>query len=332
MKKINENFLKVLKENSIKLNETSFKLNENIDINLANTNDLIGKICEEKFQKSLLYQICDVIPMKHPTGNLAYIWYDDKQNRIEVQNKIVNAVVDKIISSEITTETIENLKNLYDINAIDFLKDSFIQLSNNNENARLLKLLNAESTDADPVTLTDPNNDEIICYNILQRASECIALSNTIYTRGFNGFLLVPRKVAGAFIGMSFKFKQDLPEDDITICDTGRFKVYIVPDIDLDGDTGEDTCYVGIKTNTLGQSALQLTPYALTFSEATDYESGHKSLFLNNRYGLTVSAFHNAEPDNIENTTKLKDTKRSYDRKRGMSSKVSMLYKFKVKF
>lgn len=275
-----EEVLEILKANSI---------NEGIEASdIADTDEIVFKIIEQKYLESLAYQIAEVAPIGGPTGAVYSIQYNTALNKVEVIKNNVQVEDDAVENTGFTLEAIQDLQAKSQIKSSTFIAKAFAGVSAFNENTKLLAKLDAwavtdTSDDTGVLTLTDKGNSESIVFEVGQRVAENIIAINSKNYRGLTGFAVLPHSVAAAFLA-SGSYLIDGSENGLYVGKIGKIKYYINP------DPTSVTVYVGIKSPEVGNSSIVMSPYQHQILTAVDPDSGETNVFNVNRYAMTENS------------------------------------------
>jgi len=275
--------LSTYKENSINAMKS---LNEAIDV--ANTDEIIGSIVEQKMIASLAYQIAEVSPVHGPTAaNFALVFQDNKVKLLRGEIGIVNNDPE---DTGLTLEAVQDLINQFGKDAYQYIGNIFGGISAENENTSLLSLMDSSATAGTNITLSDPKNAETILFEAQQEIAESVIKINSKYYRSLDGFAVVPLKVAGAVIASPNIYVDSENTAGLYLGKNNKIKYYLNPDIT------SNTCYVGINSTLKGNSSIIMSPYQHTVITASDYETSNVKVFNVNRYAMTYSEMASIDP------------------------------------
>jgi len=258
------------------------------EINVANTDEIINAVIEQKQYTSLAYQIAEVTPMNSVEGGtFALKFVDDLAN--PGKKKVVllrnNSIVedDGIEDTGFTIEALQDLQRQYGKSAIKYVGKAFAGISAVNENIKLIQKLSATATVL-PNLQADPNNAEFATFNIQQKASEVLLLINSKSFKSLDGFMILPEKWAASILGVSNLLPEQSTERGLYLGRNSRTKFYLNP------DPTSTECFVGIHSEIPGQSSMIMSPYHHALKTAINPETGETHIFNFNRYAITENA------------------------------------------
>jgi len=273
------------------LKDTSKLLTENIQVD--NTDEIINKIIEQKFYKSLAYQVCEVSPAHSmESGTFAIKYVDDpafpgKKKVVLLRNNVV-INEDPIEDTGFTVEMIQDLQRQYGKSATDYIAKTFAGISAHNENLALINYLstNAVSSDNAPV---DPDNAETATFNIQQKVSELLLQINGTSFKSLDAFVILPSKYAASILGVKNLLPEKSTERELYLGRNSRTKFYLNP------DPTSVECFVGVHSSVPGLSSLIMSPYHHALKVAINPETGEQHVFNFNRYAITENALSTSD-------------------------------------
>jgi len=278
MKKI----LDIIKTNS---------LNESVLAgDIADTDEIVSGIIEQKQIDSLAYQICDVQPIHGPTGAIFALMYDKINKKSIVKKSNVTVEDSPLLDTGYTLESIKDIQSQFGKNMNDFITKSFSGVSASSENDNLLTKIDTWSKDDGTLTLSSPGNAETTVFETSQRVAENVLKLNSKNYRTLDAYAILPQSVAASFLALSSYFTDEASESGLFVGKTTRIKYYVNP------DPLADTVYVGLKSKIPGQSSIILSPYQYSIIKAQNADTGEMNMFTINRYAMTLSPL--SETDN----------------------------------
>jgi hypothetical protein len=284
------------------------KITESNEGDIAKFPDLLQEIIQEKYNTSLLWQICDVLPVN---GTLGRVYVSKKvfnQNKFEIVKQDVNVETHKI-SSGFTQEVLEDTKRMFGLSAKTAIGSMLRGVSDYDENMHLMNFIEANATEKPELVLTaDPRDDVLL---ITQKIGKFVMEMNQYSYKTKEAWAILPRKYIGVFTGYWAGFRMDDIEDEryLYIGKFGRIHLYIDPrdinetmgeftndfndDYDIETVSDLDHIYVGLRNEkTPGEGSLVFSPYQYHLEYVTDPDTGETVIHLFNRYGLTNGIFH----------------------------------------
>ncbi len=307
-----QEILEIISKNS---GVTYDNLSESTNVDdVSDTEEIVGKIIQEKYTSSLGYQICNVQPLNGPYGKIFCMKKQDDNNFIEVISKEVNTKT-FTVSSGYTLEAYQDMMAMFNKSTKRSALKTLSGLSHKDENRTIMNLLLAESTTKPALAVVDSDNLESVLLQLSKRVSESVIEMNHDYYKTLDSFCVLSGKWASAVLG-SFDFMSEGNEKELFIGRIGRTDYYINPFLntssqftdDFDygyeiGDTELDYCYIGLVSKTPGQGSLSFHPYNYEsqFFITPDYNdgagnlvisTGDLNLIIRNRYGIITSPLH----------------------------------------
>lgn len=280
--------LEMLKKNSM--------LAEGVEAtDIADTDEIVSTIIDQKWLDSLAYQICDVQPIHGPTGAVFAVKYDGAKSIVQRNNVVVED--DAVINTGFTLEAIQDMQAQFGKIAINFIAKAFSGVTSNAENTKLLAKLAAVAADQGTLTLTTPANAESNVFEISQKVAESIIAINSVNYRSYDAFVVLPANAAAAFLALGSYFSDTDDEAGLFIGKKGRIKYYINP------EPAATVAFVGINSKTPGNSSLIFSPYQHTMMSATDPDTGSTNVYNVNRYAITENALSDVGNEMVHSFT-----------------------------
>ena len=267
-----------LKENSLNESVTS--------ADIAQTDEIISSIIEQKQLDSLAYQICDVQTIHGPTGAQFSLQYND--GKVILLRNNVQVEDDAVQNTGFTLETIQDIQSQYGKNAIDFIGKTFSAISSTEENKKLISKIQALAVGDDTITLSAPNNAETMVFEISQKVSEEVMAMNSKTYRTMDSFVILPIKGAASFLAVGSYFNDTNNASGLFVGKKGRTQYYVNPIL------GDDNVYIGLNGKLPGNSSLIFSPYQHTLITAQDPDTGNTNVFNVNRYAITENSLSTA--------------------------------------
>jgi len=292
------------------------KENSNINENsnsgdIATIQGFIGKLIDEKYNTSLMYQVAEVLPIQSSFGSV----YASKRNygtsSFEIVRKDIHTKT-YTIDTGYTQEVWQDIQKLFGKRAIQQSSNILGGLSAEEENYTLINFLFNESLNK-PDLEVNVNNSAWVTSQISMRVAESVIEMNRFGFKSLDSFCILSPKWASAFLGTASYVKSDKESaggnSTLFVGRYGRTDFYVNPfrneskmfnsDFNDDyanpnGDSGnrDDYCYVGLKSSVSGESSVVFSPYLYEGNMVPDPETGANKLFIYNRYGLTTNPLH----------------------------------------
>lgn len=273
------------------LKTTSKLLTEEIDI--ANTDEIINAIIEQKFYSSLAYQICEVSPVNSIQGGVFALKYVDdpafpgKKKVVLLRNNIVMKE-NPIEDTGFTIEAIQDLQRTYGKSSTEYIAKVFAGISATHENQDLISYLSANAVPSanHPV---DPNNARNAIFSIQQKVSELLLQINSESFKSLDAFVILPEKWAASIIGANNLLPERTEPMELYLGRNSRTKFYLNP------DNTSTECFVGIHSGIPGLSSLIMSPYHHAIKVAINPKTGQRHIFNFNRYAITENALSTSD-------------------------------------
>jgi len=265
------------------------------EINVANTDDIINAVIEQKQYNSLAYQIAEVSPIYGPTAaTFALVYIDDPafpgKKKIALLRGEVQVEDDPIEDTGFTVEAVQDLQSQFGKSANEFIGKSFGGVSAVNENKKLIQKMSTFATASPNLVLSDPSNAETATFEIQQKVAEIVLLINQNSFKSLDSFVILTPKAAASMLAISNRLPNNQDERGLFLGANSRTKFYLNPDVT------STECFVGIHSEIPGQSSLIMSPYHHALKTATDPETGQEKIFNFNRYAITESKLSTSTP------------------------------------
>ncbi len=298
------NILDLIRLNSgIQKNQLNISEDTN-SYDIAQTDTLIDGIIKEKYNNSLCYQVCDVRPLSGSFGKVFAQVRKPGTTNFEIISKDAQPTLQEI-KSGYTIEVLQDIQNMFSLNASNSVGLTLGGLSDLKENIKLIDYINTESTIKSELVLVDAQNPESIILQISKKVAESVIEMNEESYKTLNSFCILPPIYAAAVLG-SFNYMTEGLERSLFVGKIGRTNFYINPipkthsqfndDFNIDYETEDltilDFCYVGLMSPVPGNSSLIFTPYDYNVVSAQDPDTGDYTLFVKNRNDLLASPLH----------------------------------------
>ena len=271
---------------------------------IAVTDEILGDLIKENYNISLMYHICESIPIKTPEANVYVQKRNQETNNFEIIKKNIQTKTTTLVTG-FTQEVFQDMQKSFKYSAKNASGKILSGVSSREENSTLLKMLNSESDVKETLQITDSNNLESIILQLSRKVSECVLEMNQDTYKTLDSFCILDRRYAAAILG-TFNFMTEKKERSLFVGRVGRTDYYLNPfpntssefndafDIsyEIEETSIPNYCYVGLVSNIPGQSSLIHAPYSYERQYITDPDTGDIVLILRNRYGLTTSPLH----------------------------------------
>ena len=296
-------------------------LRESTSLDIQSLPQKLSKLIQERYQNSLLWQICDNFELKSTLGK---IFVTKKVNdSLTLISKDIEPHLHKIETS-ITQEALQDILSMYGAKGEDLLVDMLGGIMNQAENEQLMEFIDNNAQQKPDLRLGEVA-DYIV--KILDRIGQSVIEMNQFTFETEKAWAIIPKAYAGVFFGYwaGFRMTEEKENQILYLGKFGHLDLYVDPRkpvlnhsefSDAYDDAyalgtyeNYDYVYVGLKNKKLpGYGSLVYAPYQLQLQEVLDPNTGHHKFFLFNRYGLETSPFHNI-PENRAMIHKFKITR-----------------------
>lgn len=292
--------LDIIKENSgIKSNS----LRESDSSDIATTQDFLSGLIDEKYNDSLAYQICEILPLKSTLGRIYASKLNTTTNNFEVVKKDINVSTNKVITGY-TKEVWDDMIKQFGTTADEAGSNILSNFSAIDESKDIVNLLEEQSEVKTPLTVNIASVGWI-ANQITQKISESVIEMNRHSFKTLDSFCILSGKWASALMGHPDIETAD-NKGSLFIGRFGRIDFYVNPipnnssqfddgytfDFESEATGVPDYAYVGLKSKVSGNSSLIFAPYSYEIQKVVDPDTSNPSLFMYNRYGLEVSPLH----------------------------------------
>jgi hypothetical protein len=258
--------------------------------NIASTDSNLT--VQEMFQQTSLPSlgrlIFSVVPAQGPTSGIFNVRKKAGTNNFELVRRDVDVFPSESIKTGLTKEVIHDMRAQFGLAANDIIGTLLRGLANEQENDRTLAFLESTSKAESDLNLTNSLNAELNTFEIGQRVHELILRANTINTRTYDSFCVLPYTFAASFAALNtYVGGMDKDESGLFISEIGNTRFFLNP------DATSTKAYVGLlDRRNMSKSAAVFTPYMETVVEAQDPDSGEPTYFIFNRFSIAASPLH----------------------------------------
>lgn len=247
---------------------------------IASYEDIIGRLIQEKSVSSLAYQICEVQPINSAAAAIFVAKESEtKTGNIEIV-KQATSMIKEYINTGFTKETYDDINYMFPGQRSDDIISGLLKsLSDEKENAKLLTKLGSIAGVYSSLTLSAINNSETVVFEVSKRVAEVVLKINQKRFRTLQGYAILPRNLASAFLAMGF-FNES--NSGLLVAQHGKIKYFVNPD-----ETVTDV-YVGVVDKSkIGNSSLVFSPYQYILVKSTNSDSGDMKMHLIDRFAIT---------------------------------------------
>jgi len=189
------------------------------------------------------------------------------------------------ISTGITQEAIQDLRNQYGSNANVIVGNMLRGLANRQENASTIAFLNLKSLVGPNLTRSVPTNPRTTMFEIIGRTNELVAKMNIPDYRSYHAYIVLPFSIAGSLMSLA-EYVNGKFGEELHLLTIGKIRVYVNPD-PLATDA-----YVGLHDEDMSKSSGVFSPYMSDVVTSINADTGEEGFHIYNRYALTASPLH----------------------------------------
>ena len=227
--------------------------------------------------------------MKMSTGTIINVRRNASTNSFETVEATltINTATSNPISSGISIEAIQDLKNQYGLDGYKMAANMLKGITDKAENDAFITFLDSNSLATPVLTLSDANSAEPSLFELTQRVQELVIKMNTPNFRTFNAFAVLPYKNAASISALSQYARGDEEtKKELVMSKIGQTQYYVNP------DTTATTAYVGLKSDdkkSMGASSVIMGTFAQEILRSTHVESFQENVGILNRYATAVN-------------------------------------------
>lgn len=294
-----------MNQDTIELLKTNSKINESTTADdIASVPKMVSSLISEKYNTSLGYQICDIQPLEGAQG----VVYASQKKPNSTDFKIVKKdIYTKIapLDTGYTQEVIEDMFRMFSTEPKKISKLVLEGISSEEENKTIVKLMDDEASIQLPLTITDSNNFKTTLREISKKVADSVIKMNRGSYKSLDSFCVLSGKWASAILG-SYDSSDEQKGRLLFVGKVGRCDFYINPfphtasqynpdfdiDFEIEDTSALDYAYVGLMSETPGQSSIIFAPHSYETKYVPDPKTGNIKLFTYNRYGVILSPLH----------------------------------------
>ena len=273
-------------------NEEKLILEEthNDDIETADFSfNQVIKTFEQLHSISLIRAIAAVVPMKMSTGTIINVRRNASTNSFETVEATltINTATSNPISSGISIEAIQDLKNQYGLDGYKMAANMLKGITDKAESDAFITFLDAQSLATPVLTLSDANSAEPSLFELTQRVQELVIKMNTPVYRTFEAFAVLPYKNAASISALSHYVRgAEETKQSLVVNKIGSTMYYVNPDVTT------TTAYVGLadhSRSSMGASSVIMGTFPQEILRSTHVESFQENVGILNRYATAVN-------------------------------------------
>jgi hypothetical protein len=271
----------VIKNSQLAMGFDASKINESTGTSdIANFASQVDILIKTKYKTSLAYELADIQPLATPVGNVFSVHNENISGnswKFKVINTPVTAV-SKYADTGFTNEAWQDLQSQFGEDANDICANILSKVSASIETTDTLAFIKANAK-AMPALVAQTYEQ------VFTTIGDAIIAMNQVTFRTMKAWVLLPSAIAGNLVVDPNYFLSDAldTKSQYLIYKFGNTKFYINP------DNTDTNVYVGLNGDEPGTSSLIFSPYQYTISPATNPDSGQNTLFVFNRYAITLN-------------------------------------------
>ena len=259
------------------------------DIDGIDQNLTVDEMFQQNKIDSLAKYVCSVSPLDGPGGAIFNLKVNPNNNGVKLVRKEVVTFPSEPIRTDISNESIYDMRAMFGKNADKVIGKLLRGLSNVQENERLFQVLNAEAKLDTDLQLSDSLNSSTNFAEIGQKVQELIIKMNQKDFRTYESFVILPVYALGAFANVStWVNSTNADSDNLFITKINKTSYYLNPNVE------STMAYVGLKDNNMSKSSLYFVPYVSEIQDAIDPDSGINVFRIYNRFAISTSVLHEA--------------------------------------
>jgi len=247
------------------------------------------KTFEQHHSISLIRAIAAVVPMKMSTGTIINVRRNASTNSFETVEATltINTATSDPISSGISIEAIQDLKNQYGLDGYKMAASMLKGITDKAESDAFITFLDTNSLATPVLTLSDANSAEPSLFEITQRVQELVIKMNTPNYRTFDAFAILPYKNAASISALSHYARgSEEVKEALVVNKIGRTMYYVNPDVTT------TTTYVGLADHSkkgMSASSVIMGTFPQELLRSTHVESFQQNVGILNRYATAVN-------------------------------------------
>jgi hypothetical protein len=272
---------KVLENSQLAMGFDVSNVNESTGTSdIANFAAQVDILIKTKYKTSLAYELSDVQNLATPVGNvfsLTKVNTSGNSWKFKVINTPVTAVT-KYADTGFTNEAWQDLQSQFGEDANDICANVLSKVSASVETSDILTFVKANAK-VMPALVAQTYEQ------VFTTIGDAIVAMNQVTFRTMKAWVLLPSSMAGNLVADPNYFLSDAldTKSQYLIYKFGNTKFYVNP------DNTDQNVYVGLNGDEPGTSSVIFSPYQYTISPATNPDSGQNTLFVFNRYAITLN-------------------------------------------
>lgn len=247
------------------------------------------KTFEQLHSISLIRAIAAVVPMKMSTGTIINVRRNASTNSFETVEATltINTATTNPISSGISIEAIQDLKNQYGLDGYKMAANMLKGITDKAESDAFITFLDTNALATPVLTLSDANSAEPSLFEITQRVQELVIKMNTPNYRTFDAFAVLPYKNAASISALSqYARGEEETKKALVVNKIGSTMYYVNPDVTT------TTAYVGLadhSKSSMGASSIIMGTFPQELLRSTHVESFQENVGILNRYATALN-------------------------------------------
>ena len=236
---------------------------------IANTENSLNEILLSYYMERGIPSIArDALNITNMVGNTNFFFTIQPKSDdtgIEIVKRGITAQETPVKSVSVTLEALQDLFSVHGLDGIKLIANFLRDKANAEENQTFINFLSSNALVKNPLTFTEPQNAELIHFELSKRIQQYVFEMNMKHQRTFEAFAIVPYITCGAISGLD----------------------YINPDIN------DDYVYVALRSRLNPACSCGIFgAYQESIRTAVAYETAEQKIFLFNRYGIVLNPAH----------------------------------------
>jgi hypothetical protein len=251
----------------------------------------VNGIYQELKLPSLGRCIFTVTPIHGPTAAIFNVTSTDTGG-IKFVRSEVEVYDSKPKKTNITSEAVHDIDTQFGEDGLKNIAKLLKGLANEDENEKTVKFLKDKAVDFGSVEISEPMSPDFTWREISWKTQQCILEMNSKKIRTYNAFVVLPYKYASAIMSVF----ADLRNSDLADSTSLYVGTSGLTDWFINPDSTDENCYVGLRDiKGTGKGCAVFSPYTNEITSALDPETGSTTMFIWNRFAITISPIHTTD-------------------------------------
>jgi hypothetical protein len=268
---------------------------------IANTENSLNEILLSYYMERGIPSIArDALNITNMVGHTNFFFTIQPKSDdtgIEIVKRGITAQETPVKSVSVTLEALQDMFSVHGLDGIKLIANFLRDKANAEENQTFINFLSSNALVKNPLTFTEPQNSELIHFELSKRIQQYVFEMNMKHQRTFEAFAIVPYITCGAVSGLdyinSIVSDQQHKLDNTPIISTYRVAREILTDYYINPDINDDYVYVALRSRLNPACSCGIFgAYQESIRTAVAYETAEQKIFLFNRYGIVLNPAH----------------------------------------